>query len=201
MDIIINDLSKKYGEKIVLSHYSAVIKEGMTTAVMAPSGGGKTTLLRILAGLEKADAGTVLGIEDKKISMVFQEDRLCSNLSALSNIRLVCGRDISRKQIGEELEKVGLKGSESQPACKLSGGMRRRTALVRALIVPYDLLILDEPFKGLDEENKKTVMDYTKEKSHGKTVIFVTHDEKEAEYLGGNRIILPPNKQQEIESI
>lgn len=165
MDIIINNLCKKYGDKQIFDHYSATIKEGIITSVMAPSGVGKTTLLRIMTGLEKADEGNLQGLEDKQISMVFQEDRLCDNLNAISNVRLVCSKDISVKQICEELEKVGLKGSEKQPVRELSGGMKRRTALVRALMAAHNLLILDEPFKGLDEANKKMVMDYTKEKS------------------------------------
>lgn len=190
MDIAVEKLSKKYKNKIVLKDFSAVIKEGKTTVIMAPSGMGKTTFIRILSGLEKADSGTIEGIEGKKISMVFQEDRLCSNLNAVSNVRMVCNKSISRKQIYDELAAVGLVGSETQPVSQLSGGMKRRVALVRALMAEYDLLILDEPFKGLDEENKKKVMDYAKRKTKGKTVILVTHEEEEAALMGGEIILL-----------
>lgn len=190
MDIAVENLSKKYKNKIVLKDFSAVIKEGKTTVIMAPSGMGKTTFIRILSGLEKADSGTIEGIEGKKISMVFQEDRLCSNLNAVSNVRMVCNKSISRKQIYDELAAVGLVGSETQPVSQLSGGMKRRVALVRALMAEYDLLILDEPFKGLDEENKKKVMDYAKRKTTGKTVILVTHEEEEAALMGGEIILL-----------
>lgn len=185
MDITVKNLNKKYKNKAVLEDYSAVIKEGEITVIMAPSGMGKTTFIRILAGLEPADSGTIQGIEGKKISMVFQEDRLCNNLNAVSNVHMVCGKNILKKQICDELDKVGLIGSETQPVSQLSGGMKRRVALVRALMASYDLLILDEPFKGLDEENKKKVMDYTKEKTQGKTVVLVTHEEDEASYMGG----------------
>lgn len=190
MEIAVEKLSKKYKNKIVLKDFSAVIKERKTTVIMAPSGMGKTTFIRILSGLEKADSGTIEGIEGKKISMVFQEDRLCSNLNAVSNVRMVCNKSISRKQIYDELAAVGLVGSETQPVSQLSGGMKRRVALVRALMAEYDLLILDEPFKGLDEENKKRVMDYTKRKTAGKTVILVTHEEEEAALMGGEIILL-----------
>ena len=86
MDIVINRLSKKFGNKEVLRDFSLRIKEGTSLSVMASSGKGKTTLLKILAGLETADEGYIEGLENKKISMVFQEDRICLALNALSNI-------------------------------------------------------------------------------------------------------------------
>ena len=161
------------------------MKEGCVTSIMAPSGWGKTTLLRILAGLERADEGRIGGLENKKISMVFQEDRLCGNLSAISNIRFVCSKKMPKSQIYEELKKAGLEGEELVPVRKLSGGMKRRVALVRALIVPFDVLILDEPFDGLDDQNKNRMIHYVRERSKGKTVILVTHEKKEAEAMGG----------------
>ena len=191
MEIVINSLSKKYGEKEVIKNFSARIKDGSVLSVMAPSGGGKTTLLRILAGLETADKGYIEGLENKKVSMVFQEDRLCNDLNAITNIRIICGKKnngpkgITDSRIYDELEKAGLKGNEKYPVRELSGGMRRRIAIVRALMADYDILILDEPFAGLDWENKKRMADYIKEKSKGKTVILVTHDKAEAEIMGG----------------
>ena len=145
-------------------------------------------MLRIMAGLEKLDEGRIEGLEKKRISMVFQEDRLCGNLSPVSNMRLVCSGKVQESRIYEELERAGLKGEELVPAKNLSGGMRKRVALVRALIVPFDLLILDEPFDGLDDENKMRMIDYVKERSEGKTVILVTHEKKEAEAMGGEMI-------------
>ena len=185
VSIIINQLSKKYGDNQVLNHFTASLEEGSITIIMAPSGSGKTTLLRILAGIETADSGNINGMSNKKISIVFQEDRLCENLSSLSNVRLVCDKSVSKQQIIDSLRAAGLAGSELQPVRELSGGMRRRVALVRAIMVPYDILILDEPFKGLDEENKRNMIYYTKEKCKGKTVIMVTHEESEAVLMGG----------------
>lgn len=190
MDIVVEHLYKRYGEKQIFEDYSVRIKEGAVSVIMAPSGEGKTTFLRLLAGLETPDSGTVRGLEGKKISMVFQEDRLCSQLNAVMNIRLVCDKNISKKRICEEMYAIGLAGSETQSVSELSGGMRRRVALVRALLAPYDILILDEPFQGLDGQTKKKVMDYTWRKSSGKTVILVTHDEEEARYMKGKRIFI-----------
>ena len=141
--------------------------------------------------METADKGYIEGLENKKVSMVFQEDRLCNDLNAITNIRIICGKKnngpkgITDSRIYDELEKAGLKGNEKYPVRELSGGMRRRIAIVRALMADYDILILDEPFAGLDWENKKRMADYIKEKSKGKTVILVTHDKAEAEIMGG----------------
>lgn len=190
MDIVINRLSKKFGNKEVLRDFSLRIKEGTSLSVMASSGKGKTTLLKILAGLETPDKGYIEGLENKRISMVFQEDRLCPTLNALSNIRLVCGKEIKETQIYHELEEVGLKGNEKHPVKELSGGMKRRVAIVRALLAPYDILLLDEPFTGLDNESKKKIIDYIKEKNKMRTIILVTHDHWEAEALGNEIVFL-----------
>lgn len=188
--IRITNLNKSYGEKHVLSDFSAVFEKGKVTCIMAPSGTGKTTLLRILAGLEKADSGEIDGIRGLRKSMVFQEDRLCDNLSASANIRLVRQRKFFGRnkdaeiEISEAMKAVGLIDCANQPVREFSGGMRQRTALLRALYSDWDILFLDEPFKGLDEQTKEQVIQYTKEKCKDKTVIFVTHDHSEAEALG-----------------
>mgnify|MGYP000023240742 FL=1 len=188
MDIIIDKLSKAYGSQQVLQDFSAVIPLGKTTGIMAPSGYGKTTLLRILMGLEQLDGGTVQGLEGLRQSAVFQEDRLCENLSAAANIRLVCPRK-SPREIMEALAALELAGCAHQPARELSGGMRRRVALLRALMADYDILYLDEPFKGLDVETKAEVIAYTRKHIDGKTVLLVTHDLEEAQALGAHQIL------------
>lgn len=192
--IRIEHLNKSYHDRPVLQDLSLSIPIGQITAVMAPSGVGKTTLLRILMGLETADSGKIEGLDGLRLSAVFQEDRLCANLSPVSNIRLVTGSSLSRQEILSALDQTGLSDCAGQPARELSGGQRRRVALLRALLAPWDLLLLDEPFKGLDTETRKQIMDYVLlhfHKKPGRTALLVTHDESEASYMAGNVFTLP----------
>lgn len=182
------NITKCFGENTVLQDFSHEFAFEKTTAILGRSGGGKTTLLNILMGLLAPDSGEV--IRDGQISAIFQEDRLCENLTASANIRLVTGKRLSKAQIAEELEAVGLAGCAEKPVRELSGGMKRRTALLRALLTDYDILFADEPFKGLDEATRADVMRYFKEKTNGKTVVFVTHDNVESETLADEVIHL-----------
>ena len=181
-DIRVKNLSKAFGDKQVLKGFNAVFPLEHTTCLMAPSGFGKTTLLRIIMGLETADSGEIDGMDNCSISAVFQEDRLCENLSAEANIRLV-NKQLKKEKVQEGLEKCGLTESAKQPVREFSGGMKRRVALLRALLAEYDFLILDEPFKGLDEVTKQQMIEYTIGQSKGKTVLLVTHDEMEAQKM------------------
>ena len=190
-DIVISNLYKSYDNNCVLNDLSIVLKSGQITALMAPSGAGKTTLLRILMNLETADAGSIEGLDDSRISTVFQEDRLCEQLNTIDNIRLV-NTENTRKDIIEALKIVELGHAAYQKVSELSGGMRRRVSILRALMSKYDLLLLDEPFRGLDAETKKIVMLDTLKRCEGKTVLLVTHDSTELEVMGiQNCIHLP----------
>ena len=170
---------KKYGENKVFENDNFFIEENRMTAIMGKSGRGKTTLLRIILGLEKYE-GNIQGIEKKKIVAVFQEDRLCENLSAITNVSIVCGKNIDKRTIKEELESIGLSGSVEKPVKELSGGMKRRVAIVRSIMADSDIVVFDEPFKGLDTETKKRVIAYIKKKLANKTSIIVTHNIDEA---------------------
>lgn len=197
-DIRIKNVSKTYGEKQVLSQLSKEFPAGETTVIMGVSGCGKTTLLRILLGLEKADSGEVTGMPER-VAVLFQEDRLCEDVSAYENIALVLERKKTRTQkdaqkhhVEQEAAQVGITVEDlTQNVMELSGGMRRRIALLRALLYDADCVILDEPFKGLDAATKQIVMQYVKEKNAGKTTFLVTHDSAEADFFGGNRWNLP----------
>ena len=158
--IVISHLCKAYDGKPVLRDFSAVLAPGRITALMAPSGGGKTTLLRILMKLETADSGSIQGLEGLRLSAVFQEDRLCPGLDPVANIRLV-KPSLRPEAVMEAMKEIGLVDCFHQKTRELSGGMKRRVAILRALLADYDLLLMDEPFRGLDKETKALVMSYT----------------------------------------
>ncbi|MBQ8174102.1 MAG: ATP-binding cassette domain-containing protein [Clostridia bacterium] len=181
-DIVIKNLSKRYGELLVLDGFSAHFAGGKTTCVMGRSGCGKTTLLRLLLGLERADGGKITGVP-ARCSAVFQEDRLCPEFSAIENVRIAAPRRTG-EEIRATLSALLLDGeAQEKPVSELSGGMRRRVAIARALLAEGELLLMDEPFKGLDEATRDAVLAYVKRATAGRTVILVTHDEAEAKAL------------------
>ena len=189
-DIVLTEVTRRFAENTVLLKRSFRFPEGRISCVMGPSGVGKTTLLLLIAGLLKADSGEISGVPER-IAFVFQEDRLCEDFNAAANVRLVTGRSVKPQEIREALLGLGLpEESLSQPVREFSGGMKRRVAIARALLYSPELLLMDEPFKGLDEELRRKVMDEIKARFRGKTVILVTHDPEEAAYLGGDVITI-----------
>lgn len=188
MELNIRGLKKRYGDVTVFDHFDCSLFGCAVNVVFGPSGAGKTTLLRLVMGLARPDAGDLSSLSDLKVGAVFQEDRLCDNLSPVSNVKLVAP-SVSREAIQRALSSVGLGSCLDKPARELSGGMRRRVALIRALLSDYDLLLLDEPFKGLDETTKETVITYTRGMTAGRTVLLVTHDRQEALAMDARRII------------
>lgn len=174
----LDHVSKSYQGRTVLRDFSLELPERGFCCVLGPSGAGKTTLLRLMAGLERPDSGTVT--VSAPVSMVFQEDRLLAHDTVLENAALAA--DPQRAK--ELLVRLGLEEWLFRRPAALSGGMRRRVAILRALLAEYDLLFLDEPFKGLDQETKEIVMADTRRRCAGRTVLFVTHDPAELEALG-----------------
>ncbi len=172
MEIRVEGLRKTYNGRPVLTNLSAVFREGIT-CIAAPSGTGKTTLLRLLLGLEQPEGGTIRGT-DCRWAAVFQEDRLLEDLPAAGNLRFALGEVPG--EAGELLARLGLDLSDPKPVREWSGGMKRRLALVRALLVPSDALALDEPFTGLDEENRARCLELIRERGRGKPVLLATHD-------------------------
>ena len=189
-DLILTGICKSFGGHTVLKDLSLCFPAGEISCVMAPSGAGKTTLLRILMGLETADAGEIRGMEGQRVGAVFQEDRLLPWATAAGNIRLVSPA-LTKEEIRGAFLASGLSGSEEQPVSELSGGMARRVALLRALLAENDVLLLDEPFNGLDEETRRMVIDCLLHLRAGRTAIVVTHDEKETGALGARIFTLP----------
>ena len=191
--IAVHKLCKAFDGKVVLRDFSCTAEDGYVTALMAPSGAGKTTLLRILMGLETADGGEITGLSGRRLSAVFQEDRLLDFMNPADNIRLTAPK-LSRAAVLREMAAMGLTDCENQPARELSGGMRRRVAILRALLCGADVIALDEPFKGLDEVTRARVIDETKRLCRGKTVLMVTHEAAEAERMGAKIVGLLDSK-------
>lgn len=187
--IEIEHISKSYGETVVFRDFSARLPLGETSVITGVSGGGKTTLLRLILGLETPDKGAITGVPARRAA-VFQEDRLCPQLTVFENVLLISGQKRER-EARDMLARLGLGESLAVPAAELSGGMRRRCALARALCAKFDLLALDEPFKGLDEANRRAAMDAVRSLPGDKTVLLVTHDAAEAEFFDGNRLSIP----------
>ena len=192
MEVKVNHLTKSFGTLNVFTLVNLSLHSGRIYCLMGPSGSGKTTFLRILLGLEQPDSGSMEGLHGIKSSAVFQENRLCEPFTPVDNIVMVIpGRTSrSRKQAREELSRLLPEEALSRPVSTLSGGMKRRVAIVRALSVPCDMIIMDEPFTGLDENTKLSVIRYIKEKTHDKLVIISTHQEEDVALLGGTLITL-----------
>ncbi len=186
MAIVIRNLSKAFDGKAVLTDFCAEIRENALTCIMGESGCGKTTLLSLIAGRITPDSGTISGVPygtNGKIAAVFQENRLAEAFTVYRNLRMVCtGSKPSADTLCEMLARVGMeKDVLYSPVSALSGGMKRRVAILRALLCDSPLVLMDEPTSGLDVENKKAVIAFIREKTKNKTVLWVTHDKSEAE--------------------
>ena len=182
MDIAVKNVYKSYGDKKVLTDISVVFPAGRCTCIMAESGKGKTTLLRLVMGLEEPDSGNITGVPER-LSAVFQEDRLCEEFSIAANIRMVLSKDtdMSNDDIRRLMSELAMDEDINTPVSKLSGGMKRRVAIARALAYDSEWLILDEPFKGLDEASREKVIGTITQKR--KSVIMVSHNIAEAERM------------------
>lgn len=191
-NIMIRDLTKSFDGRIIIDKLNLELTTGRTYCLMGSSGIGKTTFLRILLGLEQADSGTVTikGQEgpDGLLVAVFQEDRLCESFSALENVMLGVGNSISQEVVYREICRLLPEESITRPVHTLSGGMKRRVALLRAVLAPSRGVLMDEPFTGLDEDTKQIVIAYIKEKTAGKLLVIVTHQEEDVAALGGQLI-------------
>lgn len=178
--IEVKNLSKRFGDLVLFENYSHDFCG--PAVLMAPSGRGKTTLLRMILGLEKADAGSIR--QPGRVSVVFQEDRLCPQLNAAGNLRLTAPA-LSVKEIERACAELDLSGPDLDvPASRLSGGQKRRVALLRALLAPFDVLLLDEPLTGMDEALARKALTLIDRAARGKTVLLVTHDAEAAQFLG-----------------
>ncbi|MGE5604185.1 MAG: ABC transporter ATP-binding protein [Bacteroidota bacterium] len=188
----VSGIAKKFGQLQVFSDLSLEFSKNKITAILGPSGCGKTTALKILAGLVKPDQGIVESTE--KLSFLFQEPRLLPWLNIHQNLALILQDKIPDvdNQIGRYLKAVGLGEYYRFYPGQLSGGMKQRAAMARALSYPAELLLMDEPFKSLDLRTRyQLVSDFLalwRQKPN--TVVVVTHDVKEAVWLGDRILVL-----------
>lgn len=185
--LIIRGLSKSYQSLHVLDAIDMKLCSGHIYCLMGPSGSGKTTLLRLILGLEQPDSGSITLKKSTNAGLVavFQENRLCESFSPVDNICMVTGSGLSREAIFTESSRLLPGESLRRPVKTLSGGMKRRVAILRALLATSCGILMDEPFTGLDEDTKALVIDYIKEKSAGKLILITTHQEEDIALLGG----------------
>ena len=174
--IVAENLTKRFGDTEVFSGLSFRIEDGEHVLLSGPSGKGKTTLLRVLCGLERPDGGRVTGVRPEQIAYQFQEPRLFETLTALQNVTCVLPDPKQTDNARELLRRLGLEEAEEKYPRELSGGMKQRVALARALIVDRPVVFLDEPFTALDGELKARVGDLLRERLEGKTLLLVSHD-------------------------
>lgn len=173
-EIRVQNLCKTYGDHVVLHNLSFTAGVGVTR-ILGRSGAGKTTLLRILLGLDQPDSGSLFGT-NCRWAAVFQEDRLLGHLDAEDNLRFALGSAYNTAAAKTLLGELGLADVGSKPICEYSGGMKRRLALARALLAPSDALILDEPFTGLDEENRSIALRCILHAAQTKPVLLASHE-------------------------
>lgn len=189
-DVEFDRVCKAYGANEVLRRVTFTLPGGGVRCLMAPSGSGKTTLFRVLLGLEHADSGEIRGVSPGRISMMFQEDRLCETLTPVENVALVLPAETRRADVAALLAEILPTDCLGQPAMELSGGMRRRVSLARAVAFPSDLIVLDEPFTGLDQATKEKVIAFVLRHRAGRTLLVATHGEDDARLLGAERVNL-----------
>ena len=194
------DVTLRFGQHTVLSHFNLSVPAGGHAVLMGASGSGKTSLLRMAAGLLPPTEGTVLldghpayagHACPYRVAVQFQEPRLLPWLTAAENVNTVLSD--SRKTLDQAralLARVGLAGAADLYPGALSGGMAQRVSLCRALAFPSHLLLLDEPFRGLDGETRRQVMDFVRQATDGKTLLLITHEETEAHFFSKSPVRL-----------
>ena len=197
-------INKSFGDIKILDNIEFEIEDKKIICLVGPSGCGKSTILNLLSGRFPADSGEIKNSAGKKISFVFQKPRLIPWLTLEKNLEFVLGnRSNKREVISQWIINVELEGYEKAYPSQLSGGMEQRASLARAFIIPSDLLLMDEPFKGLDEPLKLRMLDlvYKLWKKNPNTIVFVTHDIREALLLGDKIIVFKEKPTQVLEEI
>ena len=182
MNVQVSKITKRFGGTVAIRDLSIRFPDEGTVAIMGPSGCGKTTLLQMVAGLQRPSQGSVQ-CNATSSAYVFQEPRLLPWRTVADNIRLARSKKSPPSRSVEQwLEAVGLADCAQRYPDELSGGMKQRVAIARALYCDTDLLLMDEPFRGLDEAMRDQIIDLVRRERTppGKLTLLVTHDKKEA---------------------
>ena len=186
MTIQLENICKMVSGKKVLDNVNWEIGSDDCFLLTGPEGSGKTMLLRLILGLEKPDSGSVNLLGDYKYAsvnagVVFQEDRLCEQFSATENVAMVNER-LSEIVAQEELEKFLPSDRLTIPVCELNPVERRLVVMIRACIIPSDILLLDEVLRGMDDGLRKKVVAYIRDKAGHKGIVFVQRDDRGLEF-------------------
>lgn len=184
MQINIENLSISYNNHTVIDKFSYTINSGEKIALVGVSGTGKTSIINAIMNLIPYE-GNISFSETPRIATVFQEDRLIEELSVFTNIHMTAN-GLTNNEIIDYINSVGL--TPRKKVSELSGGMKRRVAILRAILAPSNLLIMDEPFKGLDRTTKELIMNLISKKASDTTMIIITHDMSEATYFNSKII-------------
>ncbi|MCX6225233.1 MAG: ABC transporter ATP-binding protein [Bacteroidia bacterium] len=207
MSLKLENIAKSYGDRVILDQFSLEFKPGSISCLFGPSGCGKTTLLNLIGGITPADAGSISGFGEERISYIFQETRILPWKTVLGNVLFPLLDRLPFNQAIETARKftrlVGLENEENFYPYQLSGGMKQRVSIARAFAFPGSLILMDEAFQNLDNVLKYNILDsfLTIWKKDGRTVIFVTHDIDEAIKLGQEIIFLNGTPLQIIKSV
>ena len=191
MKIKAKNLYFSYGDQPVLQNVCIELTADQPVVLLGGSGMGKTTLLRILAGLMKADAGEIEGIDkNTRIAVMYQEDRLFPHLTVYKNLKLI-RPGITREEAAGLLAELNLEAAVlDQLPRELSGGMRRRIALARALLFEADLVLMDEPFQGLDVDTRLMALAAVKKWTKGRPALLISHEPEDGPALGAKTLTI-----------
>lgn len=204
MSLTLNNINKHFDDRNLFSDFNISFEEGCITCILGRSGCGKTTLMNMIGGLVAPDSGELVGFDGKRFSYVFQETRLLPWKTVEGNIDFVLDHNIPEQErkshINNLLHLVKMEENAHLYPSQLSGGMSQRVSIARAFAVQSDIILMDEPFAGLDVSLKKTFIERFLEiwKSDKRTVICVTHDIDEALMLGSRVIVLGNNPVQTL---